>query len=257
MNVPVWTDSVRITRVVICEWLPGEKPEDRTGTILAKSIREDMRHLFEVRECATRADVLRSLAEITDEIPSKGVPILQLEAHGRFGAQGGLGAGEEFIGWSELRSPLAGLNVATGFNLALASVACHGLSALFSVGETLSPAPFIACLGFVGDAFPAAIVKALREFYTGTIRGGVTMEESAAQAQREIANTPTRVDFQNLRSLITQTLRDIRNGDWRKGVDTYGLEAAQLVVSSLLAYDLFPENRARFGIDVRAILLGS
>src|SRR5262249_23610517 len=76
------TRDLRVNRLVIIEWLPAH--EEQTGTRLYERLlaREGQSIPVEVVRCASRADVLSAIKTVEDTIPTRGVPVLHIEAHG-------------------------------------------------------------------------------------------------------------------------------------------------------------------------------
>lgn len=198
-------DQCRADYVLIIEWLP---PSDvmQTGTMLHQYLTAKHSSIpVELVRCNGRSDVLAAIDVATKEVPTKGVPIVQLEAHGyglgRF-SQGGIACHGRFrwqtsrLGWHQLWPRFRALNEASGYQLLVVAAACKGDTALFGVetsfrhanwrtGNGILPSPFSAAVGFEGNVGTVALFAAMKVFYDGVF-SGMQIDQAVANANAQL-----------------------------------------------------------------------
>lgn len=114
-----------------------------------------------VENGAQLLDTIREIAEMSRTLGLR--PIVHIECHG---TEEGLrvGAAGELLPWPLLEPVFRQLNLATGCNLGVVMVVCHGLFALKPVKIT-RPAPFYFLLGSQDELYSVDIRAEMPEFY--------------------------------------------------------------------------------------------
>lgn len=211
------------------------------------------------------------------------VPVLHLEAHGAdLGLVGPGGIeGEEVLAWGELIDPLQRLNLATRCNLILFVAACIGFSGVQAL--TRGPrAPAVALVGPSAAVLPSKLLFGTKEFYRRWQDESPRLHEVAVSASRESGT----VDFvvepfvalayeafveelivsmrPNATSFRVDRVRQIMLSVNEGSAVNMESRLAQLprmlpnlwqqIWDRMFMIDLFPENRERFGLDMRAIV---
>lgn len=280
-----WTDTIRTDRVVVIEWLPAN--DRKTGEELVQRLADwKGPHGIEFYRCDRAESVLRALRHVTERVSVKGIPILHIESHGAGGPQGGIsGDGKELLSWHQLRAPLRELNIATRFQLLVVGAACYGDGFIWGIGE-IAASPFLACIGFPREVSVSAVFDVLLEFYRALLVRHENIEDAVASAQQE-SHDPKKeyLRFTTARSLLIEALnsqfkrdaalstkerfaRDVsltaQFGIQRGKAASYSrvvasdewssVAAADKLTTKILALDLFPENRKRFDVDIKALM---
>lgn len=283
----IWTDTIRADRISIIEWLGSN--DRKTGKELTDRLKTWKRaQRIEFYQCGHASEVLSAIQHVTNNVSSLGVPILHVEAHGAGGPDGGISDDvNELLTWRQLRIPLRALNIATRFQLLVVGAACYGEGFLWGIGE-LAAAPFLACVGFPRTVIDFSVGKVMLEFYRALLIRRENVEVAVESALRE-AHDPQQefLRFTTVRSLLVDTLRrtfaeEAEMSPKQRFAQNVGLAsavaikskgkivnpyakvassenwssaaAAKELVSKILAFDLFPENRARFQVNVRALM---
>lgn len=278
--------EIRTTCVYIVEWLPDD--DRRTGRLLHEWMHDRRPGWSSYIACRTKADVIRAIECATNraEYPTA-IPVLHLEAHGdinQCGLVGPNGHGDcELLTWQELTTPLQQLNVVTRCNLVMVIAACTGFAGIRALHRG-PRAPTAAVVGPDSRVMPRNLLWGAQEFYRRWMdKRDRTLEEIAASASREAGTTTfewhpfTILAFEALAELLIVSLRpDERRRrldrmrtrfltDARLSADE--IEARLATVASLPSWttlqrmwdelfmiDLYPSNRERFGLDMRAVV---
>lgn len=245
--------TFRADRIVVIEWLPDD-PE-KTGAILFDRMQRAARfsNRIELRVCQSKSEVLEAIRDARESIVDRGIPIIHIEAHGVCGLHGGFGSATEKLSWIELREPLARLNAASGFNLLVVGASCYGDGILYAVGSQRATAPFIACVGFSTTVAVRSVLEAMTELYRSIFVDRKNIEDAVESAQREVFDKTELLRFVTVRSLIIQSIRSFIEENLNGAIDPAGRIACVHVISGLLAYEQFPNNRERFPIDLNEI----
>lgn len=192
---------------------------------------------------------------------------------------------QEALLWKDLADPLRRLNIATRFNLMFVAAACWGDNAIYEVHKPrtdIRPLPFLLAVGFATEVMSHRLESAMVELYTNLLLNNLPLQESLELAHskldqateglawfslpgiiRNVAiNTvisfsdPTRNEEYYLQMLADFALagqRPIPPEEYHRRQLTHVPSAIDSVVGALLAYNVIPENRARFGFDGRKL----
>lgn len=281
---PPLTAEIRTTCVCIVEWLPDD---DRpTGRLLHEWMHDRRPGWSTYTACKTKADVIRAIecATTRAKYPTS-IPILHLEAHG---ADSGLVGPDgtdncELLTWQELTTPLQQLNLITRCNLVMVIAACTGFAGIQALHRG-PRAPAAAVVGPDSTVMPRNLLWGAQEFYRRWMdKRPRTLEEIAASASREAGTTTfewhpfTILAFEALAELLIVSVRpDERRQrlDWMRtrlrtdaSLSAGEIEARlaaeaplpswtalQRTWDELFMIDLYPSNRERFGLDMRAVV---
>lgn len=284
--------SVRMRRLVIVQWLP--KDESQTGSDIQSRMLSRVGHdtPVELIDCNSAADVLSAIVKITADVPSKGIPILHIEAHGGIDEGGNVigfagpdGDGcDEVLTWATLTVPFRVLNMSTEFNLLVVGAACISEGVLFVI-EPNESLPYIGAITFRTKVDPGRLRNAMSELYRALLVNRLSIEKSVAHASKELDSDVEELRFTSVPRLIGQaaedaiTFRDApleRDAYYYKAVVNSSILAGHTVfltpqqvrknrdavapcileatLHRMLAYDQFPENRERFGFDAAKLV---
>lgn len=242
----------RSDRVVVIEWLPRGEPKTGTELVARASRFKSFSDRFELHTCNSKSEVCNALDEARMDIPRRGVPIVHVEAHGAVGPNGGFGCGDELLTWGEIRPALSRLNVASRFNLLAVGASCFGDGLLYAAAQSAEASPFIACIGFSTSVMTSSILDSMVEFYRNIFVYRKNVEDAVEDAQRELRAVGESLRFMTVRSLvilaIQATVKELG------GMDAAGFIACEWLVASQLGYDVFPENRQRFPINLPEVI---
>lgn len=205
-------------------------------------------------------------------------PVLHLEAHG--GADGLTSSTEpnaEWLTWEELSEPLQRLNLATRCNLILAVAACVGYATVQSF-QRGPRAPAVALVGPDANVTPSEILAGTKEFYRRWMDTGTPQEiaQSASSQMGEVRlelEPSTTLCYEALVEFLVKSARPLQLRKRTQGlrqrllaetaltqeVIENGLAlptwpACQQIWDEMFMIDLWPENRERFGLDVKGIM---
>lgn len=188
---------------------------------------------------------------------------------------------QEALLWKDLADPLRRLNIATRFNLIFVAAACWGDSALYEVhseGTDIRPLPFLISIGFATTVMSHRMESAMVEFYSKLLLDHLSLQESLEHADSKLDRTTEGLARHSLpkiiRSAAIDTVRSfmdpVRNevnylhmlanlaivgkkpiprDEYHRRQLTHVPGAVEKVVGALLAYDVLPENKERFGFD--------
>lgn len=162
--------------VLFIEWL--REYDLRTGTLLHKGL-TNQNIASQLRACSTAADVVGAIREAIVELPSRGIPIVQIDTHGsppNPRNAGLLGKDHsEALGWENIWAELRKLNIASEFNLIVVAAACFGESGHWGVIDSIHsldkgvqhvlPAPYAVSVGFSGKVSARSLANGLGAFY--------------------------------------------------------------------------------------------
>lgn len=281
---PPAVGSVRTTNVWIVEWLPEHEDDPRTGLRLHEWMETRLPGWSAYKRCETKHEVISAIDRAKSRAQKSDViPILHLEAHGAdFGLMGPDGTGgEEVLGWDELIEPLQRLNLATRCNLILVVAACIGFSGIKAL--TRGPrAPAVALIGPSAAVSPSKLLLGTKEFYRRWQDKSPRLHEIAESASQEAGTVDFVVEpfvaltyeafveelIVSMRpeatsisvDRIRQTMLSTNGGS----TDDIESRLAQLprvlpdlwqqIWDEMFMIDLYPENRERFGLDMRALV---
>ena len=237
--------------VWIVEWInPGDR---KTGLELHEWLQSKREGWSRYVPCTSRGDVLSALNRVTRlSIELHKTPLLHFETHG---SEDGIGATNsagvsEGIYWQELSEVLQDLNVATRCNLIWFVVACKGIAAIKAL--TKGPrAPVAILAGPDRDIPEGQAILAAKEFYRSLISGEEDFTNLIDNATREMCEAviePEPFAVLAFESMVQHILAELRHGNR----PDEGLLQAKW--DTMFMMDLFPENRDRFGVDVRRLL---
>lgn len=281
---PPLTAQIRTTSVCIVEWLPED---DRpTGRLLHEWMRDRRPGWSTYDACKTKADVIRAIEYATRRTEYPGaIPMLHLEAHGADdGLVGPDGAGHwQTLTWEELTTPLQQLNLVTRCNLVMVVAACTGFAGIRALHRG-PRAPAAAVVGPDADVMPRNLLWGAQEFYRRWMDNrNRTLDEIAASASREAGTITFEwhpfaiLAFEALAELLIVSLRpderrrrlDQMRARLRADVTLSAAEiearlatvaplhswvGLQRMWDELFMIDLYPSNRERFGLDLRAVV---
>jgi len=284
--------SVRMNRLVIVQWLPACEPQ--TGSDIQGRMLNRFGHNtpVELINCNSASDVLTAIATVTAEVPHKGIPILHIEAHGGLNSEqkvvGFVGpdghGGETLLTWLELTEPLRALNVKTRFNLLVVGAACISEGVLFTI-EPNRPLPYIGAVTFRTTVDSGRLREAMSELYRALLVNKLSIEKSVAHASKELHPDTEQLRFTSVPRLIGQAAQDaITSRDdptereeyyllavvnssiiaghtvsltpyqVRRQRDDAAARVLEVTLHRMLAYERFPENKARFGFDAATLV---
>jgi hypothetical protein len=229
------TAAIHASRVLILEWL--SQGEYLTGTDLAASLTAaDPTIDVQVVPCASKAEVIRAIRDAAADVPTRGTPILHIEAHGATqtivetdengddtevkAAVGFYGPGQtqadRVLYWRELKPELRSLNIATGFNLAFVGAACLSKDLLEDLDRGV-PFCFILALTFTNIVGANQLKDSLTAFYLSLLHNRLTMEESLTEANTflgasvKLAGTSM---LRVIRKAVFETVQMVRTGGY-------------------------------------------
>jgi hypothetical protein len=269
---------VRTTNIWIVEWL---LPEERhTGRELHDWMEKKRPGWAIYCPCRTKADVLASIKRAQGCAQSGMVPVLHLETHGGTAGLASSNAdGAELLTWEELTDPLQELNLATRCNLLVVVAACVGFAAVqaFRRGPR---APAVALVGPDANVLPGKLLAGAKEFYRWW-KDSPTLTEIAESASREMGEVHFEPEpFATLcfEAMIEALVKGVRPAHRQKRVEklrqrllaetelnSEQIESrlAQLppawdwwqqMWDQMFMMDIWPENKERFGVDVKDII---
>lgn len=289
---PPGKQTFRFNRICIVEWLYAA--EWKTGNLLAYFLRKNWPEVdVHFQRARSKKGVLDALCLIADEADREGTyPLLQIDAHGGKEALGYYGPGEtgeeELLRWVEMRDVLTRINRASRANLIVFSAACWGHGALMAA--TGAPLPFMAIVGPTESVDSGPLLEASKEFYRHALSktsGTSSFEMAVEESARQMGN----LNGMARDSMVAMTYDALVRGVWTKCkphvlrstaldmamaafcsadgvVDLQTLpyssavtrlhqdqgKAARNTWRERLLLDTWPENEARFGFDVEAMV---
>lgn len=280
---PPATAEIRSTNVWIVEWLPPN--ERHTGRLLHEWMRDRRPGWSAYYSCRNKAQVIQAIERATARAEhSDMVPVLHLEAHGGdvgLGGPDGTGC-SELLTWDELTNPLQQLNLATRCNLVVFVAACTGFAGIQALRRG-PRAPAIALVGPDDSVMPRNLLCGAKEFYRRWMdKNPKNLQDIAVSASREAGTVAFELEpFAVLayEALVEWLITSIRPAErlrrteqmrQRMLADTVlsALEiehrlaslpsvaswvALQKMWDEMFMIDLYPRNRERFGVDMRAI----
>ena len=184
------------------------------------------------------------------------IPVLHLEAHGsEDGLAGPDGSGgQDVLRWDELTGPLQRLNLATRCNLIVVVAACTGFAAIKAL--TRGPrAPAVALVGPDAEAFARDLLEGTKEFYRrfqDKNAGLRRIVESASQQAGRTTFEPEPFAALFYEAFVEGIIISMRSNEMQlmQVLPTI----SQRIWDEMFMIDLYPENRARFGLDIRPIV---
>lgn len=274
--------EIRTTNVWIVEWLsPGE---EQTGRLLHEWIQNQRPGWSVYSPCENKAQVIQAIQRAaTLAQSSEMVPVLHLEAHGHNDGLAPDKTGRsEFLTWGELTEPLQQLNLATRCNLVVVLAACIGFAGIqtFCKGPR---APAVALVGLGGTVYPGDLLWGTKEFYRRWQDKNPSLADITASASRDAGTVSFEwepfavfayeVQVENLIKSVRPTERIRRKEKFRQRMlNETGLsvpeierrlaqlphiglwEVQQMIWDKMFMIDLYPSNRERFGVDMKAIV---
>lgn len=280
-----WTAGAHYTLII--EWLADS--DRKTGTELAQRL-QTWGSSVELRACCNAAEVLAALYDALEKLRTDGeVPVIHIEAHGLEAPQpsddSGISGpdghgGEEQLLWSQMAPLLGIINVESRFQLLLVGASCYGLTALdgFNIKQA---APFAALVGFATTVQERSLFEGMVELYRQLLLASHrNIPEAVRAANRElnIGEALITTSFSAfaegvIRSYarhelepsyrLSENERLVREklnmgqvvslGEMTRLHSLISLRNCQQAVRIWFAYDVIPENRNRFRIDVERI----
>ena len=280
---PPTTAEIRATNVWIVEWLPAD--EQHTGRLLHEWMKDRRPGWSAHYSCKNQAQVIQAIERATVRAQhSKMIPVLHLEAHGGdVGLEGPDGTGRSaLLTWEELTDPLQQLNLVTRCNLVVVVAACTGFAGIRALCRG-PRAPAIALVGPDANVMPRNLLGGTKEFYRRWMEKNPKLEDIAGSASREAGTVafewePFAVLFYE--ALVEWLITSMRTAErlgrrehmrQRMLADTAlsasdiedrlaflptapSWVALQQMWDEMFMIDLYPHNRARFGVDMRTIV---
>lgn len=280
---PPETAEIRTTHVWIIEWLfPNDPP---TGRLLHEWMNAHRPGWSAYQQCRSKADVIRSIERATVRAQQSNMtPVLHLETHG---GDVGLGGPDqsgflELLTWDEITNPLQELNVATHCNLVVFVAACIGFAGVQALRRG-PRAPAVALVGPDADVEPSNLFAGTKEFYRRWTDKSPRLEDVTVSASREAGTVSFELEpFAALfyEAFVEQLITSIRPSEHhrrnerlrRRMLQSTALSASEVeeqlaflptlpswtvlqeIWDKMFMIDLYPENRERFGLDVKAIV---
>lgn len=277
---PPATAEIRATKVWVVEWLPPN--ELNTGRLLHEWMSHWRAGWSAYYSCQNRTQVLQAIERATARAHrSDVVPVLHLEAHG--GDAGiGLPDGSELLTWDELTGPLQQLNLATGCNLVVVVAACTGFAGIQALRRG-PRAPALALVGPDAAVMPHDLLRGATEFYRLWAGTSPNLQDIAVSASEAAKTVTFEVEpfallfYEALVEWLIVSLRPSerlrRAQEMRERLLAEGSLSAseierrvasiaparssaklQQVWDEMFMIDLYPRNRERFGLDMKAIV---
>ena len=275
--------------MLIIEWLGEER---KTGADLTERIRR-WSSPVEHRPCERAKDVLTALDDASKRIRVHGeVPVIHLEAHGHYAPNSGEPSGlcgpdgrgdEELLEWTTMTPLLGQINAASQFQVLVVGAACHGLTALDAFNVN-SPAPFSAHVAFGTEVHERRLFECMVELYRqlltkmhrsipeatqvanlelnlseGEMLIAASFHAFARQVIEGIAEEQLEPNYQLQNCSRLALLASVNNGTrfdleaMRRIQNLALLDGCVRAVNTWFAYDILPQNRQRFDIDVPTI----
>jgi hypothetical protein len=212
------------------------------------------------------------------------IPVLHLETHGDEVGLGGPdeSGGSELLTWEELTDPLQELSLATRCNLVIFVAACIGFAGVKALRRG-PRAPAVALVGPDANVKPGNLLWGTKEFYRRWMDRSPKLEDITVSASREAGTVNFELEpFATLfyEAFVEELITSVRPSEHHRRTERLHqrmLAAAALPASEIddrLAFlpplppwtalqqvwdtmfmiDLYPRNRERFGLDVRAIV---
>jgi hypothetical protein len=280
LPAPPATAEIRATNVWIVEWLPGN--ELKTGRLLHEWMNAWRAGWSAYYCCANKTQVLQAIERATACAQrSHMAPVLHLEAHG--GDVGiGLPDGSELLTWDELTGPLQQLNFATCCNLVVVVAACTGFAGVQALRRG-PRAPAIALVGPDATVMPRDLLSAATAFYKRWAGTNPNLQDIAAGASQVARTVTFEVEpfallfYEALVEWLIVSLRPSERSRRAQEVRERLLAEGSLSVSEMdrrvasiaparswtklqrvwdemFMIDLHPQNRERFGLDMKAVV---
>lgn len=279
-SLPV-TAAIQVSNVWIIEWLsPNEK---HTGRLLHEWINRQRPGWSAYSMCKTKQEVISAIERATNRAEQSAmVPILHLEAHGNeFGLAPSNANATEFLNWDELTEPLQGLNLATRCNLIVFVAACTGFAGILALVRG-PRAPAVALVGPDANVISSNLLEGTKEFYRRLMKGNMELQDIAASASQQAGTVFEPEPFSTLayESLVESQIISMRPSEQRLRLDRIRqlmlaenqLSAAEIelrltflspipsavqlqqIWDEMFMIDLYPENRARFSVDMNRVV---
>lgn len=285
-----------INSVAVIEWLA--ETERKTGKELAERLTaalpiRGIEKYIDYRSCATKAEVMQSLAKLADDAKRGRRPVLHLEAHG-FMPEGerlpsGLCASaspveSELLTWNELMPALQSLNEATETNLVVFFAACWGMGGIFTI-PLPGRSPFVGMAGYTAPVSPSDLFETAREFYVELFQSGM-FGTAVVAANREFRTKGVELDAVTSQEIFVGSIEQLLGERTspeevhRRALDVAvrvirdnGLAMDRLPYSRGIQFfyqeqiphlkkfwevffwvDKFPENASRFAVDLAELV---
>ena len=283
LPAPPEVGGVQASNIWIVEWLPdGDR---QTG----KELHEWMKHRragWSVHLCCRKKseliEAIHNATRCAQRFNRR--PVLHIESHGdESGLEGPDGSGgNEMLTWDELTEPLQLLNLATHCNLIVFIAACVGFAGIQAL-QRGPRAPAVALVGPDANLSPRNLLQGTKEFYRRWLGTDPSLTESAQSASREAGEAifepePFALHFyETLVESLTKSMRPIErrervarirqkmilDGQFSMAEIESRLACLPLlrpwwemqnIWDEMFMIDLYPENRTRFGLDMKAII---
>lgn len=274
--------EIHATNVWIVQWLsPNEK---QTGQLLNEWINVRRPDWSTYHHCDNKTQVIQAIRCATIRAQrSEMIPVLHLEAHG---GDDGLAPDDtghsELLTWEELTIPLQQLNLATRCNLVVVVAACTGFAGIQALRRG-PRAPAVALVGPNAPVLPSNLLWGTKEFYRRWLDENPRLADIAASASREAGTVAfvwepfAILVYEALVELLIKSarpaerLRSTEKVRQRLLAET-GLSAPEIesrlaqlppvgswfglqqIWDQMFMIDLYPSNRERFGVDMKAIV---
>jgi len=273
--------NVRTTTVWIIEWLAPE--ETLTGLKLQEWMEQRRPGWSVYCPCETKADVLAAIKRAEDWAQTTAmVPVLHIESHGgTHGLTPTSASDAEWLTWEELTVPLQRLNLVTRCNVIMVVAACVGYAAVqaFNKGPR---APAIALVGPDTNVSPSKLFDGVKELYRRwqDTRGLTEIVESASREMGEVHFELEPFTTLCFEAMVTGLVKSIRRPERQERMERLRLRLLaetqltreqidsrmpqlpllpawsemQRLWDEMFMIDIWPENKERFGIDLKDII---
>jgi hypothetical protein len=210
------------------------------------------------------------------------VPVLHLESHG---GEDGLAPSRpphiECLPWGDLTEPLQELNMATRCNLIVVVAACVGFAGVQAL-QRGPRAPAVALVGPDDEVTPSKLLAGAKELYRRWMdtRNLTEMVESASREMDGVRFEPEPFATLCFEALVAGLVKRVRRPERQKSTEglrqrllaetdltSERIESRLLQLPYLPAWgevqrmwdemfmiDIWPENKDRFGIDLKDII---
>ena len=290
-----YTASLKIHQLVVLEWLRHDEHRTGTNLVkkLRASKANLPVTCIDCWSRQDVLDCIEKLTDDMSESDAK-VPILHIEAHG-FSPNGdgesaigivgpkSQAGGEEILLWSDLAAPLRKLNLATAFNLLFVGAACWSDSSIYTVTAS-DFLPFMLAIGFSTTVYSNTLELAMVELYENLLIKSHSIQSSLNLAHEKLDTTSEKLAWFSLPLMIKNAalaavnltkdpsanedryqhmvaeltaagVAPLARDEFHRRHLTHAPAAIEKILSVLLAYDLLPANRTRFGFDGKRLAM--
>lgn len=266
--------SIAFDYVLIIEYLsPNER---HTGEELFEQINSYAPESVDLIKCSTKNDFFAALKKAENEIATKGIPLIHIEAHGSEWCRENKNAvigyeGGEQISIHEIFKLLRPINIKSQFNIILAGASCHAAEYLRGIinesnDESQQLLPFVATIGFDDVVEDESVFAFYSNFYYEIIKKKTPFFNAAIESNKlinpnEIAITKySALEIEkNINSIsiddeANHLIEKVLENDNKKLDFNFAkqlvIDSLKIIISNLFAHKYLPNNKNRFNIKI-------